>query len=55
MTCFMVVNGMDVSGNSDTKDVCGDYPGVFSLDFAEIMDDRHEDNKANANPQTLYP
>ena len=38
----------DVSGNSDTKDVCGDYPGVFSLDFAEIMDDRHEDNKANA-------
>lgn len=38
----------DVSGNSDTKDVCGDYPGVFSLDFAEIMDDRHEGNKANA-------
>lgn len=38
----------DVSGNSDTKDVCGDYPGVFSLDFAEIMDDRHEENKANA-------
>ena len=28
-------------GNSDTKAVCGDYPGVFSVDFAEIMDDRH--------------
>lgn len=37
----------DVSGNSDTRDVCGDYPAVFSLDFAEIMDDRHENNAAN--------
>ena len=34
-------------GNSDTKAVCGDYPGVFSVDFAEIMDDRHG-NEANA-------
>ncbi|WP_434533895.1 glycoside hydrolase family 26 protein [Bacteroides sedimenti] len=25
---------------SDTKDVCGDYPAVFGVDFAEIMDDR---------------
>ncbi|MBO5500200.1 MAG: beta-mannosidase [Bacteroidales bacterium] len=33
-------------GNSDTKAVCGDYPGVFSVDFAEIMDDRHQ-NEAN--------
>ncbi len=32
----------DVSGNSDTKEVCGDYPAVFSVDFAEIMDDRCE-------------
>jgi mannan endo-1,4-beta-mannosidase len=24
-------------GNSDTKQVCGDYPGVYSMDFAEIM------------------
>lgn len=32
----------NVPGNSDTKDVCGDYPAVFSLDFAEIMDDRAE-------------
>ena len=28
------------SGGSDTKEVCGDYPAVFSVDFAEIMDDR---------------
>ena len=27
-------------GGSDTKAVCGDYPAVFSVDFAEIMDDR---------------
>ena len=33
-------------GGSDTKAVCGDYPGVFSVDFAEIMDDRHN-NSAN--------
>lgn len=26
------------SGNSDIKNVVGDYPGVYSLDFAEIMD-----------------
>ncbi len=38
----------DVSGNSDTKEVCGDYPAVFSVDFAEIMDDRCEENEANA-------
>ena len=31
----------DEAGNSDTKAVCGDYPGVFSVDFAEIMDNRH--------------
>lgn len=37
----------DVSGNSDTKEACGDYPAVFSVDFAEIMDDR-EENEANA-------
>jgi mannan endo-1,4-beta-mannosidase len=28
------------AGGSDTKAVCGDYPGVFSVDFAEVMDDR---------------
>ena len=37
----------DVAGNSDTKAVCGDYPGVFSVDFAEMMDDRHN-NAENA-------
>jgi len=35
------------AGNSDTKAVCGDYPAVFSVDFAEIMDDRHG-SSANA-------
>lgn len=30
-------------GGSDTKAVCGDYPAVFSFDFAEIMDDRHDE------------
>lgn len=30
----------NVEGKSDTKDVCGDYPAVYSLDFAQIMDDR---------------
>ena len=24
-------------GRSDTKEVCGDYPAVFSVDFADIM------------------
>ncbi len=28
------------SGRSDIKDVTGDYPAVFSVDLAEIMDDR---------------
>ena len=37
----------DKPGESDTKAVCGDYPGVFSVDFAEIMDNRHG-NSANA-------
>lgn len=39
----------DEPGRSDTKDVCGDYPGVYSLDFAELMDDRceNEDSKAS--------
>lgn len=32
-------------GNSDTKAVCGDYPGVFSVDVAPFMDDRHNDKE----------
>lgn len=39
-------------GGSDTKAVCGDYPAVFSCDFAEIMDDRH-DRAAEANALRL--
>jgi mannan endo-1,4-beta-mannosidase len=30
----------DTPGGSDTKEVCGDYPAVFSVDFATMMDDR---------------
>ena len=30
----------DVSGRSDVKEICGDFPAVFSTDFAEIMDGR---------------
>mgnify|MGYP001040270146 CR=1 FL=1 len=36
----------DEQGRSDTKDVCGDYPGVYSLDFAELMDDRYIDSES---------
>lgn len=36
-------------GGSDTKAVCGDYPAVFSCDFAEVMDDRYlSSSDANA-------
>lgn len=28
------------AGRSDTKDVCGDYPAVYSFDLASLMDDR---------------
>ena len=27
-------------GGSDTKDVCGDYPGVYALDLSSLMDQR---------------
>ena len=30
------------SGKSDTKSVCGDYPGVCSIDFGEMMDERYQ-------------
>lgn len=36
-------------GGSDVKEVCGDYPAVFSVDFAEIMDDRFETSTLNAD------
>ena len=35
-------------GRSDTKEVCGDYPAVYSLDFAGFCDDRYE-SSAEAN------
>lgn len=34
-------------GRSDVKEICGDYPAVFSVDFAEIMDDRSLSSDAN--------
>ena len=38
----------NVPGGSDTKAVCGDYPAVFSVDFASIMDNRYlSDSKEN--------
>ena len=38
-------------GRSDVKEVCGDYPAVFSVDFAQIMDDR-KDNGLPLNAAT---
>ena len=38
----------DEPGGSDTKAVCGDYPAVFSVDLAEIIDDRYATSSANA-------
>lgn len=32
-------------GRSDTKDVCGDYPGVFSVDLASIADNRYNSSE----------
>lgn len=32
-------------GGSDTKEVCGDYPAVYSMDFATMMDDRYATEK----------
>ena len=40
-------NWIAVQGRSDIKDVCGDYPGVFSVDLAEIMDDRSVSSPLN--------
>ncbi|MCX2837861.1 glycosyl hydrolase [Salinimicrobium sp. MT39] len=34
-------------GRSDIKDVVGDYPAVFSVDFAELMDDRYATAELN--------
>jgi len=36
-------------GKSDTKDVCGDYPAVYSMDFAEMMDNRYDSKDAQTS------
>lgn len=36
-------------GGSDTKAVCGDYPGVYSLDFSTFMDDRYASSTEENN------
>lgn len=40
-------------GQSDTKAVCGDYPGVFSVDFAEIMDNRYQNDANNIRRRVI--
>ena len=36
-------------GGSDTKDVCGDYPGVYALDLSALMDQRSTDPKEQSD------
>lgn len=38
-------NWYNQSGRSDTKDVCGDYPAVFSFDLATVMDERSQEEQ----------
>lgn len=38
---------------SDTKDVCGDYPAVFSFDVGEIIDDRSDTNIKNIKRKAI--
>jgi len=40
---------MTLPGRSDTKDVVGDFPGIYSVDFSEIMDDRSATSTLNAH------
>ncbi len=41
-------------GGSDTKDVCGDYPGIYALDVASFMDGRTVALQSTAeNPDKL--
>ena len=37
----------DVAGRSDVFEIVNDYPAVFSVDFAEIMDDRRQTSTLN--------
>lgn len=38
---------MDEPGRSDVFEIVNDYPAVFSVDFAELMDDRRETSTLN--------
>ncbi len=40
-------------GGSDIKDVCGDFPAVFSVDFAEIMDNRSSTTPLNLDRERV--
>lgn len=40
-------------GRSDVKDVCGDFPAVFSVDFAEIMDNRSSSTPLNLDRERV--
>lgn len=40
-------------GASDTKAVCGDYPGVFSVDFGPIMDNRYTSDENNIRRRVI--
>lgn len=40
---------LGTEGKSDTKDVCGDYPAVLGVDFAELIDDRHDSDPTTNN------
>lgn len=40
-------------GASDTKTVCGDYPGVFSVDFGPIMDNRYNSEENNIRRRVI--
>ena len=40
---------LGTEGKSDTKDVCGDYPAVLGVDFAELVDDRHASDPTTNN------
>lgn len=46
-------NWMAQAGGSDIKDVCGDFPAVFSVDFAEIMDDRSSNSPLNSDRERV--
>lgn len=45
---------IDVPGRSDVYEIVGDYPAVYSVDFAELIDDRKDsDNLNEARKRTI--